>query len=493
MSETTLTTTPAQGARESRVPPGLWILVVAIALIGVEVRFLQYMPTVFFGDDLDNLLAYRQHEFASTLQQALFQEYFQKYRPVWALALGTLFEAFGPRVGAYMVFNAAVHTVITLIVFAIAWRLSHGRWLVAIAISVASAASRFALYEVTQVTGTVESLPLLWCLVAVYCVSRADQDHVAFWYWSWAAIAAAFLSAHSHERYVVLAPWLALAFLANPSLATLPRGRRIALLLGSSIPFAFNFLYKVLVLDIPFFVGTSGTHISIQPRWIVELAAEALFSLIGFNFGPPHLVGVSIPSLNTLSGWCLASLFALGWCGTIAAGIASVPRDSRKNLRWPALLAAGMLLLLAAPVLSVRMDQRWLYASFIFALLGLAWALSAVRWTRVGVSAAIIGITTASLGIDSIVQPYFGNIFFVNSGRFAEAVKRNVVDSNPADPRDLAIVTSQDHCDWSLLEGKFFILYGGAQRTLHCIASLDSGNALPAGTPIYAVTPLRDR
>jgi len=469
---------------------GFVLLTFILALLVVKLRFWPYVPEVFFGDDLDNFYAYLQHDFASSVRQSLFQVYFERYRPVWALVLGTFFGTFGDRIELYMLLNAVIHALTVALFFAVAWRLSRGRWLPCLGLALAAASSRFALYQVTQVTGTVESLALVFCLLTVYCVSRIEGENREALIWGWAAIGASFLAMHSHERYIGLAVWLVLAFQTSPEVRSLPARTRTALLLGSGIPLGFNYFYKVGILNMPFLVGTSGTHISLEPAVMIGLAGHAVLSLLGFNSGPKHLVGISIFDLGSVWLWLLSITFAVSSSTLIGLAVRNARPTWRQSLRWPLLLAAAALLLLVPPVLSIRFEQRWLYAPFTFLLLTLAWASSQMQLAWRGWSVTLVMACAASVAIDAAIEPYFENIFFVYSGRFSRAAKQSIADVARGDKRDVALVAAQEHCDWSLLEGRFFAVYGGSQREVHCFPTLEAAAVaqLPPGTPVYDVT-----
>jgi dolichyl-phosphate-mannose--protein O-mannosyl transferase len=76
----------------------------------------------------------------------------------------------------HLVLNLLLQGLNALLVFAISLRLSRGEWLVALAAALIAATSRFALYQVTQVTGLLEGLALIFFLATVYCVVRAYGD-----------------------------------------------------------------------------------------------------------------------------------------------------------------------------------------------------------------------------------------------------------------------------------------------------------------------------
>lgn len=240
------------------------VLIFLLATAAAAWRFWPWMPKVFFGDDLANLLAYKGGDFASSLTQSLGAAYADKYRPVFASVMWLLFGSFNSAILPYMVVNVLLQGLSATLVFAIALRLSRGNRLVSLAIALAVTTSRFALYQVTQVTGLVEGIALTCFLGMVYCVVRASESRDSAWRWSWLAVVSAFLAIQTHERYIVVALWLFLALILLPSVRTLPRARWLVLLGASVGILVFNVAYKMGVLHLPFFVGTGGTDIHIN-------------------------------------------------------------------------------------------------------------------------------------------------------------------------------------------------------------------------------------
>jgi hypothetical protein len=75
----------------------------------------------------------------------------------------------------------------------------------------------------------------------------------------------------------------------------------------------------------------------------------------------------------------------------------------------------------------------------------------------------------------------------VSSGQVAALVKHDIVERDFGQSAPLALITSDDHCIWTLLQGGFFRVYGGTPRTVHCYRD---GKAfieakLPSSTRVY--------
>jgi len=81
------------------------------------VWFAPWRPSVFYGDDLDNLLAFYRGEFASSWYQSLSCLCLDKFRPVFAAAMYVLFSSFGPRIEGYLAVNMHLHALPGTLVF----------------------------------------------------------------------------------------------------------------------------------------------------------------------------------------------------------------------------------------------------------------------------------------------------------------------------------------------------------------------------------------
>ncbi|MES2626570.1 MAG: hypothetical protein V4628_14895 [Pseudomonadota bacterium] len=488
-----------------RHPVALLFLVFVLGLIFATWRFGPWMPDVFFGDDLVNLLSYKEGYFPGTTSAAWTVAFMEKYRPIFVSLSSAMFGAFDDTMWAYLAVNVLVQGLNTAIAFAIAHKLSHGNMLVSLAVAVAVATSRFALYQVTQVTGFLEAIALTFFLFMTYCMVHASNaNQQAAWRWSWLALLMAFLVINTHERYIGVAAWLCLALLVLPGTRALPL-HRLLTLLGACVGIVLlNVFFKVLVLDMPFFVGTGGTHMDLDLLRVLDLVRQAVLSIFGFNEGPEYLIGTRAITL----GWSppvmlLAAAFTLAWVIAIVAGVRTALRepltasDSRWQLFcWPLLLLILGGLMLGPPALTIRMEQRWVFAPFIVTLLIFAWAVGVQRQRTivpVGILAAVIGFGTVIS--DTLIAAHFEQIFFVTSGRLASITKRDIVDTDPLQSTPLAFLTNGDHCSWGLFNGEFFRLYGGNKRTVSCFNSVDELTAagLPENTHIYGLnsSPLR--
>ncbi|WP_431635820.1 hypothetical protein ACQVBX_17915 [Dyella sp. KULCS107] len=405
---------------------------------------------------------------------------------------------FGDHVSAYAVADIGLQGLIGLATFAICWKISHGNWIASLSLAAAVTLSRFATYLATQVIGPVEGVPLLLTLCAIYALLAMERSQKPSLAVALSAVAASLLATFAHERFIVVPVWLAIALYFITSAAVIPRVRKWTLILVSAFVPVLYIAYKQVVLGTTFLIGTGGTHLAFAPFRTVENGLQALYSLFGFNSGPDYLIGTPVVAGSEMSS--LAFLFTSLWVFIFVAGVyyatrkepASDGRDPKYKTMWAILILLLAGFLIAPALLTIRLEQRWIFASFVLGMLIPAWAVgNAQPLGRILLSAAVALLSLTSIMLDGDIMKSYGNVFFVSSANFAEAAKRDVADASSRQEGPVAFLANSSHCDWTLLNGEFFRLYGGTSRPVYCFDSLDSAATakLPRSTRLYASTP----
>lgn len=456
-------------------------LAAGIVTLAVLWRFWPWMHDYLYGDDLAYLLSFHAGSCATTPSEILTAVCQDRFRPVASAFVILLMNTFDASMPYYTASNVAIQVLIGTLAFAVAHRLSGGRWVVSLAVAIMVATSRFALFHVTQAIGPVESLTLLFTLGVLYCIVRADESPERAWGWAWGALALTFLAIHTHERFIVLAAWLFTAFISSPSTRSLGRGRLLALLAAAVALPVFYISYKTFALETHFMVGTGGTHIDFDFSRIFEHALQALLSVFGFNHGPDYLVGTNIDiGMNKMT--LLAGALTASWLGLFAWSVWTTSRAGPRQffavaerLRWLLLLLGLAAFLLAPTLLTVRLEQRWLLAPFSIVALVAAWSAGRiyVRHSK-AVIALVVTMLVASLTLDTRVMRYYDRVYLVYSARFAALVKHDIIDKSPAAVGPLAFIADETHCSWTLINGGFFGIYGASQRPVRCFGSMDA-------------------
>jgi hypothetical protein len=473
------------------------LLVLLLSFVAAAWRFAPLMPHVFFGDDLSNLLAFKDGLCGTVVSQLLTSVCVEKFRPVSSIFLLLQYNLFNTIIAHYMVANVLLQSISSALVFVIAYRLSEGNSLVALSIAIAVAVSRFAAYQVTQVIGPIEGLALLIFLSVIYSIIRADSRKEDAWRWGWTAVLLSFLLIYTHERYILITGWLCVAFILLPNFRALSRKQFAALLIACVALPVFYVTYKVAVLNSQVMVGTGGTHLDFDLRRILSHVRQAVFSLLGFNEGPEYLIGVRLISLARYPAWVLATILAcsvvlstlLGAKGALAAQAKPAPFPAWVSIRWLILLTLLTIFMLIPPVSTIRLEQRWLFAPFVLMLLVVAWAVGQTKSkAKLPIWTLIVILAASSILLDSIIMKHFNQVFFVSSARFADMAKRDIADKYAGASSDLDLLVDQSHCNWSLLNGGFFRIYGGQARKLKCVSINDyvSGSKLDSGKRVFA-------
>ena len=478
----------------SKQRTGFWMLpIFIVATLAAIWRFLPWASSTLFGDDLFLYLSFVDGNCATRMPAIFTATCVDRFRPIASGFILALMHVFGAQKSLFIDVNLVLQGAIVTLVFLIAFHLSRRSWLAALAIAGAVALSRYAVWNLVQVIGPVESLPLLLTLGAVYSVIRAEETLEHTWRWGVLALLCTLIAIFAHERFTVVPVWLGLAFLSSNQVRQLPT-RRIAVLLGGCMAAPlFYIAYKTFALDSDFLIGTAHTHLKLDFPLIIQHAYEGVSSIFGFNHGPSFLLGENVtPGWNT--PFVLASAFLLLFLSTTLYALRSVlaPASSLRAkleaVRWPALLLILAAFLLTPALLTIRLEIRWLYASFIMVLLVCAWAVSAVsRNTRRRVAVAVVLLCVTSVALDTVIMRSFGDLFFVYSGRFADLVKRDIVDKHPDQSGGVALLAEQGECRFTLLSGTFFRAYGHGRRKVYCFDSVDAAAQakLPGDTRLY--------
>ncbi|AOZ07323.1 hypothetical protein [Cupriavidus malaysiensis] len=451
-------------------------LLVALSIVGVTyLRFAPWVPSAFYGDDLYNLLATRpEGDFVHSWEQALVGVFYEKYRPVFVTIWFALTRISHEDLRAFLIFNGLVHTLNATIFYFLALALSRNNRMTSIALTLVFASSRFALYQVTQGTGPVESVALTFFLLMLLAISQALQQPERG-RWQWLALSALILALHTHERYLAVSPWLAIVLFV---LALKRPGRQAAAfipaLLSLLTPVA-NFLVKTCLLGSSFFVGTGSTHLAPDVRSSLDRFLQALLSVCGINHGPDFLAGHDVlsglASGNPMDGAVLAAAaVVLGlWIWLMMRAVSAMKASGSGRIYIPLFFLGLLLLILLPPALTIRMEQRWIYAPFCLFLLCFAWACGATNSRKWLPTLACVLACLSLFGIDTYLSRYFENIYMMSASAAATLAKRDIIDTKAAPQgAPLLLMASRDHCQWTFIDGRFFELYEGSPRKIHC-------------------------
>lgn len=449
-------------------------------------RFLPWEPKVFFADDLYALWAFYDGTFSSTIHQALTGAIFEKYRPIFQLICYVLFSVFGKSLTPYLAFNLIVQGLNAVLFFLIASKLSYQKFFVPFILTLAFASSRLALYQITQIIGPVESIALTFFLGMLYCLLRSlntPKPNV----WQYLAIAAIALSMYTHERYIVVLPWLAaVLFFSSSTDKNTTLTSRCTVVFFCIALLVSNIIIKYFILHIHFFVGTGGYNISIDYPMIMAHIHEAFFSILGFNTGPAYLIGNAMDINpfalgNDLLIYLMATIFSLS---VLAINTWSMMMDKNKNQdqRFYVLgFISLIILLLLPPILTIRVEGRWEYAPFALILLSLArgYGLSTQRGSKHSIAACCWVASIAIMLVDNhIITQSFDRIYMVGWAKFGNAIKTDMIPAfSKQSSNDMLLLADPEACG-TVKINRLFELYTQRKPIIYCANTQEELSAL---------------
>lgn len=354
-----------------------WLLLLAFILVPIVIYlyFLRIKTNVIYGDDLSTYINnISLKSFFEKINQSIAS---QKYRPVHDLIVYFMLELFKKNIQYYYLFNILIQTINTFL-FATILNLFLRSIYMSLLFSLIVGLSRFAFFNITQLLngGALEGVAMTFFFLSLFFIlkiftkqdSTVTQKQVALLL----SILFANLSMYSHERYIVLFPFILIVLFLSWDFKAIKSKQKIflfALVLGSVI---LNVLIKKFVFQIPFFVGTGGVNISITVIGIVGFFKEAILSIFEFNTGSAYLTGVEffdLPLLYQKMVIFLEGMFLLILVMYLIKAIRC--KSFIKNDTGIFILLILLLGLCLVPaIVTIRLEQRWLQASFsIFVLL----------------------------------------------------------------------------------------------------------------------------
>ncbi|MBQ7534784.1 MAG: hypothetical protein IJT43_04105 [Stomatobaculum sp.] len=250
--------------------------------------------------------------------------------------------------------------------------------------------SRFAYYQVGQLLGMMETMGLFFAVLMAYCLYRYLNEEAGdgrkgsgsegrFWY---AAVIVYFLNCFTHERYMVLLPMFFFALLVKKE----RDGLRWA---APVLAFALMLLLRKAMIGSLSPAGTGGTQVAetiTKQGVVVNFVTEFLY-LLGINAGPEHLNG--LPWAQTPVLWKILVLSPFVFFGLFLC-MAVLDLMQRRKYQFSLtqlivnlLLFSGFLLGCAvSSAVTIRVEMRWIYVMYAFALLFIAELFGARKQIR---------------------------------------------------------------------------------------------------------------
>ncbi len=475
-------------AKTANRPNWLYVALMLAVPIVIFFYFLRWKTGAIYGDDLSlwkgrEAIASFSDVFNPKLQM-------DKFRPINRIAFLAVSAILGKNLYAYYVFNIGIQSVNTYIFASILnLFLSSRYWSLLYAILLTI--SRFALFNVTQIFngGALEGLALTWCLLSMFQMFRLfivhDEDRQGFFRGFGWALFFANLAVYTHERYIVIFPFIVLLTMLFRTKDTQAWKQKLALLAISGISLVGNFWIKVSYFHVPFFIGTGGTHIEFSQERAGNMFLEAVKSIAGINEGPDFLVGQPYRDMGDHGQAFALVLFASSISIILIYSFATIftlrkrTSDERKTFLLFALLPILLVLLLIPAVVTIRLEQRWLQASYELFLLMLVIAIVRLPGINKYVLNAVLAILfLLVLLVDNhYLELGADKMYLQKVARIAHYFKKQIDDSKIVAASDtLAIVGNhlsdldKEEIKWTLGDGYFFTFYQGKSKHLKFVA-----------------------
>ncbi len=405
---------PAAGAEQFNTGDIIRILLLGlwIAYVNRDIRI-----SGLYMDDLYNWSCYGEWSFLDFV----FPTGSSRFRPVfWFISWAEL-----AVIGTHMEWIVPINLVIMLIIAVCCYRFMkrlsrsrHAAWILTMAVIT----SRFSYYSISQLLGTLESGAML--LAIMICIQLYDYMNGGSAGHFCTALGLYLAICFTHERYMVLLPMLIYAALMRRG-----NGARERLTAGaaSAAVFALVQLIRYLTIGKLMPAGTGGTEVqdTFTLTQAVNSFKDQIKYLLGINAGPEHLNGIpweQTPQHIRLLVYAFIALILL-MVTVSAVGIAS-GRPSRGRcagiLKNVIFFGGFMIGCMAASSVTIRVEMRWIYATWAFMCFLLAYIYGCVPRGRA--TAAAVLLTCAMLTMmtcDMYYRTGYYKIYlFANQSRY---------------------------------------------------------------------------
>ncbi|MCQ2400573.1 MAG: hypothetical protein MJ059_01445 [Lachnospiraceae bacterium] len=344
-----------------------------------------------------------------------------RFRPVFWMAAYVELAAIGTKLNLIVPINLIILTLITAYCYFFMVRLSKSRCLSFVA-SIAIIASTFSYYDVSQLLGLLESLSMFFALLMciklfIYKEEKKEVNYIL-------AVISYLLVCFTHERYMVLIPMFYYVLIVM-------KDRKKLNYMLPAIVLIFVILSRYAVTGTLLPAGTGGTKVeetfTLMGFWS-SIKCEIKY-LLGFNAGPEYLCGLEWQYVSryvkamVYMGICLLTALAVMFLIRLYTCIRK--KGAVVYALFDEIYFAGFIIgCVAASSVTIRVEMRWIYTSFVFLLFIIAYAYGFIRkysCGRTSKAALICAVTLCVLFISENIyyRGYWGRIYlFPNQERY---------------------------------------------------------------------------
>lgn len=343
-----------------------------------------------------------------------------RLRPIYWLAAWLEMTLLGTHIWMVVPINLCIVLAIAIWCYFFINELSESR-LIACFASLAIIASRFSYYDVSQLMGLVESLSMFFALLICWELYKYMHDgkggrfYVALLFY----LAVSF----THERYMVLIPMFYYALITT-------KCKRILRYVVPALAFAFILAMRLYFLGSLSPAGTGGTEVAETftiGGFFDAVVAECKY-LVGFNAGPEYLCGIEwgmVSDLVKTMVYIGLAIMVIVLIRFIIAMIKNrkVGKSTSVAFRDFVFFLGFIIGCVVASSVTIRVEMRWLYSSFIFMIFLLTYMFGYVKRSgkkSPNLLAAILLVLFILLILeDFYYRQYWNNIYlFQNQNRY---------------------------------------------------------------------------
>ena len=414
----------------------LIIFTVSFLLIGFVNRDVQVLG--LHMDDLNNYMTYL--EFPSLKSWIIdYDPLRMHYRPVFYTLLFGIFKIISSDISRVVIINFVVNASIAMTIYFLMRSLKIHRVISMFAI-VMYAFSNFSYYQIYQMIGLIEALPLVMSLaILVTCVRSSEMTKEKFLFYTKINLIIYFLMVFVHERYF---PMLLLIIFSIAFNKNISKEVKIKYFIICFLELLFFFAVRYYHLRIIVPRGTDCTSLidNFDLKRSIKFFYHQTMYLLGVNLGPRYLCGLNFESVETFNDKALiifsASSIVIFFILYFIKRIVSrnTYKLSFKHIDFYFILYIFLCILQSS--LTIRVEMRWLYASFMGLLIYMGLILKEFLINKTGV-VKIFKYVLCLVFLTFIASRFMVNklykdndiyIFIVNEQRAMNSLVKNTVD-----------------------------------------------------------------
>ena len=403
-----------------------------------------------------------------------------------------IYELFYKNLESYYLFNVVIQSVNTCLV-AMLVNLFLRSPLLSLLTSLLYGLSRFSFFIVAQLFngGILEGLAMTFFLLSLFfalkTIVEKDNTYIqVIRALAWSLVFAN-LSMYTHERYIVLFPFLMIVIFFFPRQHKLLGKKKIYFAAAAILSMLVNAGIKKYAYGMPFFVGTGGTNISFSFATAFSFLTDAVLSIFQLNSGPEYLIGIPFRSLKgfnlVLVLFVAASLVSIlvAYLFHIRKVFANRHEDKKSAFYVFLLLGILFALCLAPAIVTIRLEQRWLQASFSVFIIMIIIAFNALPFRKEGIKYALLCTLLALTlwGNYNYLSQGVDNLYMKEAERtaalFVKGLNTKVI--HPAGNRlylweKQRDVNAENGATWALGEGYIFNFYSVETKQIIFVDSI---------------------